>query len=163
MGTYTDFSVAGYPLLNSKSAVVPEAMTVFRESDKRVIARRLGDRNPLVWGDAQADEADEVETVTEYACNTEAVIARLEVMGFTINRSRREFESGRQAQLATYQEWAKDESDPPWYAKKVTLLGSLSFVAYLDALRHVLSEGLRPEPFDDHKRARPVRGCPLHP
>ena len=33
MGTYTELTVAGYPLITSKSAVVPEVMTVFRESD----------------------------------------------------------------------------------------------------------------------------------
>ena len=70
MGTYTDFSIAGYPLISSKSAVVSEAMTVFRESDKKVFTRKLGDRNPLVWGDVFADEADEIETATIYACGT---------------------------------------------------------------------------------------------
>ena len=118
MGTYTDFSVAGYPFINSKSAVVSEAMTVFRESDKRVFARRLGERNPLVWGDAYADEADEVETATMYVCSTDAVIARLEVMGFTINRTRRDFEVGRQAELAMYQDWAKEDPDPPVVRRK---------------------------------------------
>lgn len=152
MGTYTDLSVAGYPLINSKSAVIPEAMTVFRESDKRVFARRLGERNPLVWGDAYADEADEVETATIYVCSTDAVIARLEVMGFTINRTRRDFESGRQAELAMYQEWAKDDPDPPWFAEKVKLIEELSFDAYLGALRQVLSEEPRPRPFDDHEK-----------
>lgn len=152
MGTYTDFSVAGYPLINSKSAVVPEAMTVFRESDKQFFARKLGDRNPLVWGDTYADEADEVETATVYVCSTDAVIARLEVMGFTINRARRDFESGRQAELAKYQEWAKDDPDPLWFADKVNLIESLSFDAYLGAWRQVLSEGLRPKPFDDDKK-----------
>lgn len=149
MGTYTDFSVAGYPLINSKSAAVPEAMTVFRESDKRVFTRRLSDRSPLVWGDAYAKEADEVETATVYVCSTVAVIARLEVMGFTLNRARRDFESGRQAELATYQEWAKDEQ---WLADKVKLIESITFDAYLGALREVLAEGLRPKPFDDHEK-----------
>jgi len=149
MGTYTEFSVAGYPLINSKSAAVPEAMTVFRESDKRVFTRRLGDRSPLVWGDAYAKEANEVETATVYVCSTEAVIARLEVMGFTLNRARRDFESGRQAELATYQEWAKDEL---WLADKVKLIESITFDAYLGALRQVLAEGLRPKPFDDHEK-----------
>lgn len=149
MGTYTDLSVAGYPLVNSKSAVVPEAMTVFRESDKRVLDRRLGERNPLVWGDACADEADEIETATMYVCGTEAVIARLEIMGFTINRARRDFESGRQAELAMYQEWAKADTDLSWFSEKVELIEGLSFDAYLGALREVLSEGLRPRPFDD--------------
>lgn len=149
MGTYTDFSVAGYPLINSKSAAVPEAMTVFRESDKRVFTRRLSDRSPLVWGDAYAKEADEVETATVYVCSTVAVIARLEVMGFTLNRARRDFESGRQAELATYQEWAKDEQ---WLADKVKLIESITFDAYLGALRQVLAEGLRPKPSDDHEK-----------
>jgi hypothetical protein len=152
MGTYTDFSVAGYPLIHSKSAVVPEAMTVFRESDKRIFKRRLGDRNPLVWGDAYADEADEVETAIVYICGIDAVIARLNVMGFTINRARHDFESGREAELAMYQEWAEGESDTPWFADKMKLIESLSFDEYLGALRQVLGEGLRPKPFDDDEK-----------
>jgi hypothetical protein len=152
MGTYTDFSVAGYPLINSKSAVVPEAMTVLRESDKRVFDRRLGDRNPLVWGEAFADEADETETATVYVCSTDKVTARLDVMGFTINRVRRDFEAGRQAELAMYKEWAEGEPDPPWFADKANLIGSLSFDKYLDGLRQILSQGLRPKPFDDNEK-----------
>ena len=152
MGTYTNFSVAGYPLIDSKSAVIPEAMTVFRESDKRIFTRRLGDRNLLVWGDAYVDEADEVETATMYVCGTNAVIARLDVMGFTINRARRDFESGRAAELAMYQERAEGEPDTPWFADKVNLIQSLSFDEYLGALRQVLSEGLRPKPFDDNEK-----------
>jgi hypothetical protein len=153
MGTYTDFSIAGYPLINSKSAVVPETMTVFRESDKRVFTRRLGDRSPLVWGDAYADQADEVESATLYVCNTDAVVARLEVMGFTINRARRDFESGRQAELAMYEELARGEPDQQWFADDLKLLESVSFDAYLAALRQVLSEGLRPKPFHDNERS----------
>ena len=152
MGTYTDFSVAGYPLVNSKNAVLPEAMTVFRESDKRVFSRRLGDRNRLVWGDAYADKTDKFETATVYACGTDAVIARLDVMGFTINRARRDFESGREAELALYQEWAEAESDTPWFADKMKLIESLSFDEYLGALRQVVAEGLRPKPFDDDEK-----------
>jgi hypothetical protein len=73
-------------------------------------------------------------------------------MGFTIDRARREFESGRQNELETYRELAKDESDPPWFSEEVTLLETLSFDVYLDALRQVLAMGLRPEPFDDRKQ-----------
>lgn len=152
MGTYTDFSVAGYPLLNSKSAVVPEAMTIFQETDRRVGSRLLGDRNALVWGDAYADSAEEREIATQYVCDTEAAIARLDVMGFTLDRAAREFEDGRRDELETYREWAKDEPDRPWCTDKIALLESLSFNTYLDALRTVITEGLRPEPFDDNKR-----------
>ncbi|WP_237673477.1 HEPN/Toprim-associated domain-containing protein [Vreelandella profundi] len=123
MGTYTDFSIAGYPLISSKSAVVSEAMTVFRESDKKVFTRKLGDRNPLVWGDVFADEADEIETATIYACGTDEIIDRLEVMGFTINRVRCDFESGRESAFTMYQEWsegegAKESEDNPLSVKE---------------------------------------------
>ncbi len=152
MGTYTDFSVAGYPLLNSKSAVIPEAMTIFRETDRCVESRLFADRNPLVWGDAYADSAQETEIATQYVCDTEAAIARLDVMGFTLDRAAREFEDGLRDELETYREWAKDEPDRSWCADKIELLESLSFNTYLDALRKVITEGLRPEPFEDNKR-----------
>ena len=151
MGTYTDFSIAGYPLIDSKSAVISEVMTVFRESDKQVVTRRIGDRNPLIWGDACVEEADEIETAIYYACTTDVAIARLDIMGFTLNRSRRDFEAGRQAELAMYQEWAEGEPDPPWFAEDVKLIESLSFDSYLNALRQVLSDGLRPKPFEDNE------------
>ncbi|BCT91153.1 hypothetical protein LYSHEL_01770 [Lysobacter helvus] len=149
MGTYTDFCVAGYPLISSKSAVVPEAMTVFREEDKRVFARDLGSRNALIWGDAYSDDAGQVETATEYACDTGAVVARLEIMGFTLTRARREFEAGRQAELEMYKEWAAEEPDATWFIDKVEVLKELSFDEYLVALKMVIAEGLRPSPFDD--------------
>jgi hypothetical protein len=50
MGTYTELAVAGYPLITSKSAVVAEVMTIFRETDRRVFARNVSERNVLVWG-----------------------------------------------------------------------------------------------------------------
>lgn len=152
MGTYTDFSVAGYPLINSKSAVVSEVMTVFRESDKRVFQRRVGDKNPLVWGDAYSDSQDELEIATEYACDTEAAIARLDVMGYTIDRALRDYEAGRRDEIEKYQQWAQDDSESSWISEHIALLETISFDVYLDTLRHVIVTGLRPEPFDDHKR-----------
>lgn len=152
MGTYTEFSVAGYPLFHSKSSVIPEVMTVFREGDKQIFARRLGDRNPLVWGEALAADVDEMETATAYIANTDSVIARLDVMGFTINRVRHDYETGRQTELAMYQEWVNNETDTEWLAEKVRLIESLSFDTYLDALRQVMAAGYLPEPFDDNKK-----------
>ena len=152
MGTYTNLSVAGYPLLNSKIAVIAEAMTVFRETDRRSYARRVGDRNTLVWGQITGVNGDEDETATEYSCDTAAAIARLDVMGFTITRTRREFEAGRLAEVATYLAWAEERPDPHWFTDKLTLLQALSFDTYLVGLKHVLSEGLRPQPFDDNKK-----------
>jgi hypothetical protein len=47
MGSYTEFSVDGYPLVETKSFAVPEVLAVFRESDKRVFQRMFSERNRL--------------------------------------------------------------------------------------------------------------------
>ena len=82
MGSYTELTVAGYPLITSKGAVIPEVMTVFRETDRRVFTRRVSERNPLVWGTPDPDN-QEIATAIEYSCMTHQAIHRLDVMGFS--------------------------------------------------------------------------------
>ena len=152
MGTYTDLSVAGYPLLSSKSAVVPEVMTIFRETDRHVFTRRVSERNPLVWGEPHDFNDEETETVVEYSCETGKVIDRLNVMGFTRRRVREEFETGRKAELEKYASWAEEDGDSKWYAENWSLLKSLTFDAYAAAFARVIADGLMPVPFEDHKK-----------
>jgi hypothetical protein len=77
MGTYTDLTVAGYPIIQSKSTVVPEAMTIFRETDRRVFTRRVSARNALVWGEPENPNDEETGIAIEYSCETGKVIDRL--------------------------------------------------------------------------------------
>lgn len=151
MGTYTDLTVAGYPVLSSKSQAIAEAMTIFRECDKRVYQRRMGERNPLVWDSSGPPEDDEVETATEYARDTSDIIARLEVMGFTMHRAKEEFEAGRLAELEKYASWRQDESDSSWFDEDHAFMQSLTFEGYIAAFGQVVEQGLRADPFDDNK------------
>lgn len=152
MGSYTEVSVARYPLISSKSAVIPEIMTVFRETDKKVYERRLGDRNPLVWGEFISPDADRLEIAIEYSCETWKVIDRLNAMGFSLSRAEIEFELGRNAELETYKSYAEDRPTACLFADHVAFLQSLTLEAYMIALRTVMDMGLRGYPFDDHKR-----------
>ncbi len=152
MGTYTDLTVADYPLITSKSAVIPEAMTIFRETDRRVLTCRVSERNALVWGEPDDPNDDETETAIEYSCETDKVIDRLNVMGFTLCRVREEFDIGRKAELEKYASWAEDDSDPQWFAEDWSFLKGLTFDAYVSAFARVIAERLRPVPFDDHKK-----------
>ena len=102
MGTYTELTIADYPLISSKSAVIPEVMTIFRETDRHVFTRRVAERNVLVWGEPDDPNDNETETVIEYSCETGKVIDRLNIMGFTIRRAREDFEVGRTAELNKY-------------------------------------------------------------
>jgi hypothetical protein len=151
MGTYTDLTVAGYPILESKSAVVPEAMTVFRETDRRIFTRRVAQRNVLVWGDPERPDDKETEVAVEYSCETGNVIDRLNVMGFTLARVRREFELGRQAELAKFESWAAGDEDSKWFTDDWNLVKGLTFDSYVSAFETVIKRRLRPVPFDDHK------------
>lgn len=152
MGSYTDLSVASYPILESKSAVVPEAMTIFRETDRRVFTRRVSERNALVWGVPTDSDDAETETAVEYSCETGNVIDRLNVMGFTLGHVRKEFESGRQDELAKFESWAEEDRDRNWFADEWNLVKDLTFDSYVNGFLTVITKRLRPRPFDDHEK-----------
>lgn len=124
MGTYTELTVDGYPLIDSKSEVVPELMTLFRETDRREFQRPL-DGAP-----------GEVETVVEYSCETQKVIDRLDVMGFTLRRAREEFEEGRCAEIEQYAD------DPDWAPDDLDVVKTMDFDAYMASFQMIMRNGL---------------------
>lgn len=149
MGTYTELSVAGYPLLSSKSAVIDKAVTVFRESDKRTFRRQMGERGPLGRDEPEDLENEDIETAVEYAQSTAGVIDRLEIMGFTLSRAETEFDAIRLAEYEAYAAWERDDPDSAQSDPGLGFLRDLTFDAYLAAFKEVMAKGLRPEPFDD--------------
>ena len=148
MGTYTDLTVAGYPLISSKSEVIPEVMTVFRETDRRTTIRRISERNPLVFGES---EDQDLETAVDYTCLTRHAVERLDIMGFGLHRVRYNFEAARQDRLDRYQSLAEGR-DSTWLAEELDLFENLTFDDYAQALSVVIAEGLRPTPFDDYDK-----------
>ena len=148
MGTYTSLTVAGYPLISSKSEVIPEVMTVFRETDRRTAIRRISERNPLVFGES---EDQDFETAVDYVCLTRHAIERLDIMGFGLHRVRQNFEAARQDKLDMYQSWAEDR-ELLWFAEERDLFKNLTFDDYARALGVVIAESLIPKPFDDYDK-----------
>jgi hypothetical protein len=88
MGTYHHLYFAGYPVVSLKGEVEPVAMTIFRESDKRTFRRKVSERNPLTWGHIEDD--GETETAYEYSNTVANVKQRLDVIGFTLERVRKD-------------------------------------------------------------------------
>jgi hypothetical protein len=142
MGSYTDLTVDGYPILESKSYVVHHMMTLFQESDKRVEVKKISQRNPLIWGEVAPDEDDEEEVEITYRCEVWKVADRLDVMGFTIRRAREEFEAARTSELEKYTAWA-EESESDWCRDEVEYFSGLTFDRYSEALRTVLGTRIR--------------------
>ncbi len=148
MGSYTSFTVADYPIVDSKSFVIPEVMTMFRESDRRVFKRRLSERNSLVWG---VIDDDTEETAYEYHCQVANVIERLDVMGFTYAHAKRAFEAGVRDILSENEELIADEEVDSYLVSRYEFLKAYTFDAYVESLRHIMKNELRREPFDDYK------------
>lgn len=147
MGSYTDLSVDGYPILETKSFVIPEVMTVFQESDKHVSTRKVSERNELIWGKVSPDE-DHDEVAVTYSCEVGKVIERLDVMGFTMRRVRKEFEDARISEVEKYTSWLGDDDDG-WCRDDLDYFTSLTFDRYVEALRTVLTQRIRPRRFGD--------------
>jgi len=148
MGTYTHLEIAGYPLWATKSKVDPKAMSIFRESDRVVSQRLVSERNSLIWGESQIAQ-DKTETAILYSCSVKQAYDRLSIMGFTLERVRREFESMRRNEIEKYDAWGAESDDGAW-EEEIDFLSQLDFETYSDALRRVIANGLQPFPFDDH-------------
>ena len=149
MGSITDLSLDGYPLLETKSAVIPEVMTIFRETDRRRFVRRLSERNALVWGPPSAHDAQDTETAVQYASEASKVSDRLNVMGFTMRRVRDSFESARLLALHRAQ---SSSALHELFRHNARLLEELTFDTYSAALRTIIHTRLQPPPLGDPHR-----------
>lgn len=146
MGSYTEFSVGGYPLVQTKSYAAPEVLSVFRESDKRVLQRMFSERNPMVWGSVKPED-DELETVVLYQASAEKIAQRLDIMGFSLRRAEQDFDSLRRERIEEIQPDEDDREDV--WAESRTEIERLTFANYADNLRSVMQRKLRTEPFED--------------
>lgn len=152
MGTYTDFTVASFTLVSSKSAVVPELMTVFRESDRRQYKRHAESGATLAGEELEVTHADDVEDVVEYSCQVAKAMERLNIMGFTLARAKRDFDTGRSYEIEKYESWIEDDPSHGSWAAELQFLRSLSFEQYLEALRTVVREKIYSYSVDGKKK-----------
>ena len=125
MGSITDLSVDGYPLLQTNSAVIPEVMTIFRETDRRLFVRNLSERNELIWGKPDTHLTDETETAVQYVSEAYKVADLLNVMGFTMRRVRDSFEPARLLALDRVASWVPSHPlfvDQSRFLQELTLM-----------------------------------------
>lgn len=147
MGTYCELYIADYPVLSSKSQASPFAMTLFRESDKRVFNRKCNDRNQIEWGHANWKTDDE-ETAVEYTASAREVRDRLRVMGFTLSRIEAEFESEKSKHLEYLRELNEDHD---LWNEEIALLERCTFKEFLEAFKEIISSGIHPIHFSEKK------------
>jgi HEPN/Toprim N-terminal domain 1 len=142
MGTYTEFYIADYPVFSSKSYVSSEVMTLFRESDKKVYQRKLKARNEVTWGQTYAED-EEIETAIEYRALVKHVQMRMNIMGFTINRVRKEFEESKADKLNELKTYAEEDypTEGLW-DDEIKVLENNGFQDFLAAYKKILESGV---------------------
>lgn len=124
-------------MLDSKSYVWSEVMTIFRETDKYIFERKM----------FEEEKDDEVETAVIYRCEASKVIERLNVMGFTMQRIRKEFEEIRQAEIEKYTKWTLDDAHDS-FIENLNFYKKLTFDDYAQCLKHILTGDVKVDYFD---------------
>jgi hypothetical protein len=94
MGGNCFLEIAGYPVCEAVPAVHSLIMTIFQDSEENLRTRKVSERNPLVWGERMEANQNEEEVAFEYTTLAKHAIERLELMGFTIDAAREEYENG---------------------------------------------------------------------
>ena len=140
MGTYTDFSVDGYELVMSKSAVVSAVMTLFREYDHKIIKRNIS--NDL--SSCEFEPEENLEEVIIYSTTVKHACHRLDVMGFTLERSKREYERIRVEELEQLLANSQESVGPDfseYIIREIELLELLTFENYVSSFQSILRLG----------------------
>ncbi len=92
MGEYSTLYVAGYEIDSWKNCIGPEAAMLFTEDDIVETPR------PYYGGEVDEDgedEEDESFPGYQYRSTARNIIDRLEVIGYTLDRTRKVFEAGK--------------------------------------------------------------------
>ncbi|MCL5291038.1 MAG: HEPN/Toprim-associated domain-containing protein [Actinobacteria bacterium] len=129
-------------MLLTKSTVVPEAMTIFRESDKCIFDRKLSERNPVIWGEPKEPDRETHERAVVYQSDTTKVIDRLNIMGFTIRRIKEDFKAIRAQKLEELQHGAEENQELDWFVDEWKFVKKLTFDEYAEGLRKVMDDKL---------------------
>lgn len=156
MGTYTDLSIAGYSIISTKSRVYPVVMTIFRESDKHIFKTLIDDVVEVPWDYTNGEI--ETTTVYQYLNTAQNIKQRLDVMGFTLKRTRHEFERGISNRIEELEEsicmYGEDGYNSEEAVEKSTIEES-SFDDWLKAFHYILTKKLNIEYFEKPSETYP--------
>jgi hypothetical protein len=132
MGSYTELTMDAYPIHSSKS-YVPDISCIFCESDKKIFDRKTNERNRIIWGNI---DDEDIEVAYEYQTTVQIAIDRLEVLGYSLNRTKQDFIESKDKEiqeLTSFLEFSDTDSMNRFYTDKITLLQSSNFNHFINA------------------------------
>jgi hypothetical protein len=149
MGSYSTFSIGNRQLFSTKNGIDPLLMSLFRPSDKRIR------KEPATAGVAESYEREaELEgvssiTIVEYRSTVVHLRDRLDLMGFTIQHTRRAFDRGVvRVREAAQDSFANASLDVlvEHYRQQAEVTARLSFDDWLEGFKRIFQERLEATP-----------------
>jgi len=156
MGSSTALKVDGYVLVSTHSYAPAQTLTIFRESDKYLRVIRVSDSAPPaildkpVPADFVADRDEEIIDVG-YAASARIARDRLEVMGFTLEATKKMFADGVAQRIAEMAAWIDDSEFGDLWRKDFEHLRQMTFERWVDGFRTLKESGVT-EFTDDEER-----------
>lgn len=132
MGSYCELYINDCEVFSSKSYVVPEVMTLFRENDKHSYTQATVE-----------DDEEYEDVVVEYKAIAKVVKQRLDIMGFSLNNVIADFESMRASKISELTEYV-DESPESFWQEELQLYEKSNFEDYLAAFKAITDSGIHP-------------------
>lgn len=142
MGSCCSLELADYPIVQTKSYPIPELMALFKERDRKVFERKISDRNPTVWG--SIDDDGSTEKAFTYSLSIEHLKDRLHLLGFTLDKTRDDFERCKREEIERLKELSERSEEEPW-SEQQSSLESASFEDFLNAFQVIRKRRVLPE------------------
>lgn len=146
MGSYCELYISDYPIATTKNEIDPFLLSIFQPKDLITFNRKVGERYQLLYG--REEESEDDELAIQYVNTTQNIKDRLEVMGFTIEKSKITFETSKNETLQTLKEWENDkifnDSDEANESLKneINILENSTFEDFIEAVKVIFEKKL---------------------
>lgn len=148
MGSYTELTIDEYPIFSSKS-YVSDISNIFCESDKKIFKRSIKDRNKIVWGNINSED---IEIAYEYQTTVEIAIERLEIIGYSLSKTKLDFIKSKNKLIEEYTEILECsdccEFTNGMYTNKIRFLQPLQFDDFVNAFSKIITEKIVKDEID---------------
>ncbi|HEY0779859.1 MAG TPA: HEPN/Toprim-associated domain-containing protein, partial [Gemmatirosa sp.] len=149
IGSYAELHLGPLYVGGDKREINPLVMLLFRASDKRVYVSEphpTGEERAYREPSGPGDAHEEPYEVVEYVAPASAVRNRLELMGFTLQATRRAFEVAVQAEQQAHAVFTSTVMLAPVseFVEDAAVLAGLSVEQWMAGLREIRDRGLAP-------------------
>jgi hypothetical protein len=164
MGSFCDLRISGYSVIEQKYRIDPELLSIFAEADK-VHAQHAPD--------SQGSDEDDEDLAFDGYCNTATAIAeRLDLMGFTLEAARADFDLTLKVELHELQEkrdldsvWSDQNPNEEFYAtlraendKEIDFLSRLTFDGWVESMQRIRENPVQWKDYDAETASKSSAG-----